>query len=108
MVMSDKTSDISQFCKLKWFKWVMFCDKTVPLPDDMLKLGHLFGSSIVISPAMTTKIFMENVQVLLRSTYRPLTTDVLLDKLGQMPKISLWLEFMKDRGPGLYQESFQT
>ena len=24
IVMSGKTSDISQFCKLEWFKWVMF------------------------------------------------------------------------------------
>ena len=23
-VMSGETSDISQFCKLQWFKWVMF------------------------------------------------------------------------------------
>ena len=23
-VMSDETSDISQFCKLEWFDWVMF------------------------------------------------------------------------------------
>ena len=23
-VMSDKTSDISQFCELEWFKWVVF------------------------------------------------------------------------------------
>ena len=26
-VMSDNTSDISQFCKLEWFEWVMFLDK---------------------------------------------------------------------------------
>ena len=36
-VMSGDTSDISQFCKLEWFEWVMFQDETAPFPDDVLK-----------------------------------------------------------------------
>ena len=48
----------------------------------MLKLGHYLGPSIDESPAITTKIFSENGQVLHRSTYKPLTPDVLLDKDG--------------------------
>ena len=74
-VMSGETSDISQFCELEWFELVMFCDKTAPLPDIMLKLGHYLGPSIDVGPAMTTKILMENGQVLHRSTYQSLTPD---------------------------------
>ena len=80
--MSGETSDISQFCKLEWFKWVMFQDKTAPLPDDMLKLSHYLDPSIDVGPAMTTKILTENEQVLQRSMYRPLTPDELSDKDG--------------------------
>ena len=74
-VMSFKTSDNSQFCKLEGFEWVIFCDKTVPIADDMLKLGGYLGPSIDIGPAMTTKIVMQNRQVLHRSTYRSLTLN---------------------------------
>ena len=72
-VMSCKSSDISQFCKLEWFEW----DETAPFLDDVLKLGHYIGPSIDVGPAMTTKILTENGQLLHRSTYRP---DELLDK----------------------------
>ena len=88
--MSGKTSDISQFCKLEWFEWVMFWDKTALFPDDMLKLGHYLGPSIDIGLAMTTKILMEDGQVLHRSTYRLLTPDKLLDKDGS----DAWDQFM--------------
>ena len=49
-------------------------------PDDMLKRGHYLGPSIDVGPAMTTKILMENGQVLHRSTYRLFTPYELLDK----------------------------
>ena len=81
-VMSGKISDISHFCELEWFEWVLFCNKTAPFPDDVLKLGHYLGLSIDVSPAMTAKILTENGHVLHRSTYRPLTPDELLDKDG--------------------------
>ena len=67
--MSGKMSDISQFCKLEWFEWVMFRNETVLFPDDVLKLGHYLGPSINIGPAMMVKILTENGQVLHRSTY---------------------------------------
>ena len=54
-VMSGETSDISHFCELEWFKWVMFQDETVPFPDDVLKLGHYIGPSIDIDSVMTKK-----------------------------------------------------
>ena len=40
IVMSGETSDISQFCELAWFEWVMFCNATALFLDDVLKLGH--------------------------------------------------------------------
>ena len=78
--MSGKTADISQFCKLEWFKWVVFQDETAPFPDDVLKLGPYLRPIIDISPAITTKILAENRQVLHRSTYKPLNQDESLDK----------------------------
>ena len=80
-VMLGETSDISEFCELGWFKWVMIQDETAPFPDDMLKLGHYLGPSIDIGPAMTANILTENGQVLHRSVYRPLNSDELLDKV---------------------------
>ena len=37
IVMSGKTSDNSQICKLERFDCVRFQDETAPFPDDMLK-----------------------------------------------------------------------
>ena len=52
------------------------------ISDDMLKLGCYVEPSIDIGPAMTTKVLADNGQVLHRSTYRPLTPDELLHKVG--------------------------
>ena len=76
-VISHKTSDISQFCKLDRFEWVMFQNETALFPDDVLKLGHFLGPSIYIGPTITAKIFKQNGQVLHRSTYTP---DEIADK----------------------------
>ena len=84
-MMSGKTSDISEFCELEWFEWVMLHHEIAPFPDDVLKLGCYLGPSIDISSAMTEKILTEKGQVLHRSTYRPLTTDELTDKDGSDP-----------------------
>ena len=65
-VTSGESSDISQFCELEWFEWVMFGDETAPFPDDVLKLGHYLGPGIDVDPVMTTKILMKNGQVLHR------------------------------------------
>ena len=67
-VNSSETSYISPFCELKWFKLVIFWDEAAPLPDDVLNLGHNLELSVDVGPAMTTKIFTENVKVLHRST----------------------------------------
>ena len=58
--MSEETSNISQFCKLELFEWVMFQDESAPFPDDMLKLGYYLELSIDVGPAMTAKIPTEN------------------------------------------------
>ena len=80
--MSGVTQDISQFCKLEWFKWIMFCDEIAPFPDDTLKLGCYLGPSIDVDSAITTKVFTEKGQLLHRSTHQLLTPDELLDKEG--------------------------
>ena len=41
---------------------------TAPFPDDVLKIGHHFGPSIDVGPAMTAKILTGNGQVFHRST----------------------------------------
>ena len=101
-VMPGKTSEISQFCKLEWLKWVMFWDETAPFSDDMMKLGCYLGPSIDINQAMTAKILTENGQVLHRSTYRLLTPDELLDKDGSDA------HDMKDQDPEFFQVSWRT
>ena len=67
--MSGEMSNVSQFCKLEWFEWVMFRDETASFPDDVLKLGCYLGPSIDVGPAMIAKILTVNGQVLHRSTY---------------------------------------
>ena len=94
-VMSGETSDISQFCELEWFKWVMFWDETAPFSDDMLKLGHNLGPIIDVGQAMTTKIITKNWQVLHRSMYWLLMKyELLKERLARCQKTfydqSLW------------------
>ena len=84
--MSSKTSDNSQFCKVEWFEWVLFCIETALFPDDVLKLGHYLGPTIDVSLAMTTMILTKNRPVLHRSTYRQLTSDELSAKDGSDTK----------------------
>ena len=80
--MSGKTTDISQYCKLELFKWVILQDKTAPFPHVVQKLDCYLGPSIDVSPAMPTKIPTDNEQVLQSSMHRPLTPDELGDKNG--------------------------
>ena len=56
MIMSSKTSDISQFCELEWFEWIMFQDKTAPYPNNHFRLGRYLGLSIDIGHALMAKI----------------------------------------------------
>ena len=80
--MSGETSDISQFCEIAWFKWIMILHVEITQfpDDDFLKLGHYLGPSIDVCQAMTTMILTQNGQVLNRSTSRPLTPGDTSDK----------------------------
>ena len=77
-MVSGETSDISQFCKLEWFKWIIFSDETAPFSYDVLKLGHYPGP-INVDPDITTAILIQNEQVLHRLTNRLLTPDEIAD-----------------------------
>ena len=72
-VMSGQTSDISQFCELGFYEWIMFRDEPILFPDDNPVLGRYLGPAIDVGPAMTAKIMKSNGEVVYRSTYRPLT-----------------------------------
>ena len=73
--MSGERADISQFCELSFYKWVMFREagKLVPFPDKKPTLGQYLGVAINVGPAMTPKILKANRQVVYCSTYRGLT-----------------------------------
>ena len=74
MVVSGVMSDINQFCKFKWFEWVMFHDNMTPYPDALFRLGKYLGLSIDIGPVMV-KIIEENGQGFHQSMYQALTQE---------------------------------
>ena len=39
-IMSDETSDISQFCELERYEWIMFRDSTLSFTEDKMVLGR--------------------------------------------------------------------
>ena len=67
IAMLGETSDISQFCKLEWFKWVTLLDETAPCPEHDIRLGCFLGPCKHISPAMT---ITQNEHMLHRLTLR--------------------------------------
>ncbi len=73
--MSGETANISQFCELAWYNWIMYCPGTIDYPDKPLRLGKYLGPAINVGPAMTAKILQRNGEVVYRSTYRPLTIE---------------------------------
>ena len=58
--MSGEISDVSQFCYLELYMWVMFHDKTASFPDDMLKQVHFLELSRGVGPVMITKLLTQN------------------------------------------------
>ena len=74
-LVSGETADISPFSLFKWYEWVMFCDTSVPFPDNQMVLGCDLGPAIDIGPAMTCKIIKENGHIVYRSTVRHLTPN---------------------------------
>ena len=58
-VLSGETADISQFCDLSFYEWVMFQDEPVAFPDENPVLGQFLGVAINVGPAMTAKILTQ-------------------------------------------------
>ncbi len=62
--MSSETADISQFCKLAWYNWIMYRPGTIDYLDELLYLGKYLGPAIDVGLATTAKI-------LYHGTYHP-------------------------------------
>ncbi len=86
--MSGETADISQFCELAWYDWIMNHPGTIDYPDEPLHLGRYLSPAIDVGPAMTAKILQQNGEVVYRSTYRPLTIEERADPSVQQSMIT--------------------
>ncbi len=81
-MMSGKTADISQFCKLCWYEWVKFRSTTISFPEDPLVLGKYLGPSIDVGTVITAKILTPTGEVVHPSTYRPLMPEEIADPVN--------------------------
>ncbi len=54
--MFGETVDISQFCELAQYDWIMYLPGTIDYLDEPLRLGKYLGSVIDVRMAMTAKI----------------------------------------------------
>jgi hypothetical protein len=70
-VMPGEMADISQFCKLSFYEWVMFWEesKLMAFPNENPTLGRYLGVEIDVETAMTAKILKTNRQDVYISTY---------------------------------------
>ncbi len=68
-------ADISQFCELAWYDWIMYHPCTIDYPDEPLHLGKYLGPVIDVGPAMTAKILQHNGKLVYQSMYHPLTVE---------------------------------
>ncbi len=73
--MSGETANISQFCELAWYNWIMYCPGTIDYPDELLHLRKYLGPTINVGPAMTAEILQHNGEVVYQSTYWALTVE---------------------------------
>ena len=73
MLMSGEMPDISQFCKIAFYDWVMFRDKPVAFPDDNPVLECYLGPAIDVGPTLMAKILKASSMVVYCSTYCALT-----------------------------------
>ncbi len=94
--MSGETADISQFCKLAWYDWIMYCPGTIDYPDEPLHIRKYLGPAIDVGPAMTAKILQQNGNVVYRSTYQPLTFEEQADSTVQQDKAT-FIETTEER-----------
>ncbi len=86
--MSDETADISQFCKLMWYNWIMYRPGTVDYPNEPLCLWKYLGPAIEVGPAMTAKLLQHNDKVVYQSTYWALTVEAHADNAVQQDMIT--------------------
>ena len=65
-VMSGETSDISQFCELGFYEWIIFWEEPnhAQFPADNPVLGRYLGPAINVGPAMTANILKSNGEVI--------------------------------------------
>ena len=81
-LVTGQTADISPFCEIGFYNWVLYLDPTGGFPRDKQVLGWWLGPAIDIRPAMTAKIIKASKQVLHLLTYWALT-----DNKWQDPKL---------------------
>ncbi len=86
--MSRETAEISQFCELAWYNWIMCCPRTVDYPNEPLHLGKYLGPSVDMGPAMTAKILQHNGKVVYQSIYQPLTIEEHADNTKQQDMVT--------------------
>ncbi len=67
--MSGATANISQFCELAWYDWVVYRPGTVDYPNEPLHLGKYLGPAIDVGSVMTAKILQHNGKIVYQSTY---------------------------------------
>ncbi len=82
-----ETEEISQFCELAWYDWIIYRLGTIDYPDEPLRLGKYLGPAIDVGPTMTAEILQQNGKVVYRSTYRPLTVEERADAAIQKSMI---------------------
>ncbi len=87
--MSGETADISQFCELAWYNWVMYRPGTIDYPNEPLRLGTYLGPAINVGPGMTAKILQHNGEVVYWSTYCPLTIEECANDTMQQDMLTL-------------------
>lgn len=107
-VMSGETSDISQFCELAFYEWIMFREEPdhAQFPADNPILGRYLGPAIDVGPAMTAKILKSNGEVIFRSTYRALT-DVEVASVVHIALREAFDEAIEDRyGADCHPDNF--
>ncbi len=68
MYMSEETADISYFCKLACYNWIMYRPDTIDYPNEKLHPRKSLGPTVDVGLSMTTKIVQHNGEVLYKST----------------------------------------
>ena len=87
--MLDGNFDISQFCYLGFYDWVMFRDEPIQCPHENPVLGRYLVPAIVVGPEMMANVMKANGEVVHHPTYRGLKED----KNSNQYHISLRNEF---------------